>query len=155
MAWRSLPYCGLALIWVLALASCASQHAGEARDALIGQPLDRARECLGKPDSVDQLDGGGLVARWSWASPSSSASLPLADLALLPVSALSSVSGSLSVATSGDCRAVATVRGGRIERFVYSGDSGSISGDNAFCAPLVRGCLDKLAQTARSSDTTR
>lgn len=125
----------------LMLASCASQHAGEARDALIGQPFDIAMQCLGKPSDTAQLPGGGMIAQWAWSAPSSSASLPLEDLAILPISALSSMTGSLSMSTSGDCKMMATIKEGLIVRIVYSGDSGSVSGENAFCAPMMRGCL--------------
>ncbi|CAH2606497.1 conserved exported protein of unknown function (plasmid) [Rhodovastum atsumiense] len=132
------------LVAVLLLTGCAARQAREARTWAVGRTLAELQSCMGVPDRTAPLPDGGLVAQWGRSEAATSASLPLfADLALLPVTwpiSLASA-GSVSVGSAASCRAIATVRGGRVESLRYAGDSDGVSGRDAVCAPVVRGCV--------------
>jgi hypothetical protein len=132
----------LALIFCLFLASCGAQQAREARTWAPGHTLADLEQCMGPPDKADVRDGT-TVAMWSYVEPSRSMALPLADLALLPVSLPISLAGagSTSPSTSGDCRAIATLRDWHVVSLRYAGADDGITGHDAVCAPIVRGCL--------------
>ena len=91
---------------------------------------------MGVPTRTD-----AAVREWDYAEPSASASLPLADLAMLPLTLpMSALAGSVSVGDSGTCRVIATVRGGIVLQVVLSGANVGLSGVGAVCLPVVRGC---------------
>ena len=132
---------GAALI-ALAVAGCAAREAGEARAWAAGRALADLESCMGVPTRTDARDG--LVwAEWDYSEPTTTQSIPFADIALLPVTLPVSLAsaGSASIASAGSCHAIATVRDGRVTAFRYAGDDDGFAGRDAVCAPLVRGCL--------------
>jgi hypothetical protein len=126
---------------LLCLSACASQQADKARRLLIGRDINDAETCLGIPSRTDRLSDGSHIAEWDYQSSSTSASIPLADMALLPVTIPLSLAGSISISGSGDCHAIAHVSDGRVVSLRYSGASGGLSGSDAECRSIVRGCL--------------
>jgi hypothetical protein len=118
------------------LAGCAAHRVEATRAALVGQPYRTVEGCMGVPTHRD-----GDVAEWDYAEPPASASLPLADLAMLPVTLpMSALAGTVSVGDSGTCRVIATLRSGIVERLVLSGANSGLSGRGAVCEPAMRGC---------------
>jgi hypothetical protein len=134
---------------VVLLAGCSGWQAGAARRWAPGRALAELESCMGIPARVDARDGT-TWAQWELTRPTSTQSLPFADLALLPVTLPISLvnAGSLSLASAGSCHAVATVRNGRVTDFHYAGDDDGLTGPDAVCAPLVRGCLREQAPGA-------
>lgn len=133
----------LPLLMLLALlAGCAAQRQAErVQDWARGQSLDALEACMGVPEHTDAR-AGTMWAEWSTTAPGSSASIPFVDLALLPIAwpvSLAS-SGSASLSSAGNCRAVATLREGKVMSLRYGGDKSDLSGPDALCAPIVSGC---------------
>ncbi|CAH2603238.1 conserved exported protein of unknown function [Rhodovastum atsumiense] len=126
-----------------ALAGCAARQAREARDWAAGRSLAELESCMGVPDRTDRQPDGVVIAQWDRAEAASSMTLPLLDLALLPVTLPVTLAGagSVSVGAVASCRVIATVRGGRVDGLRYAGDSDGVGGRDAACAPLVRGCV--------------
>lgn len=131
-----------AVLALLLLTSCAAQHVEKARVALIGRDVTVAEQCLGIPSRTDRTEGL-TITQWDYQEAPSSASLPLADLALLPVALPLSLTnaGALSVGTAHSCHVIATSETGRITGIVLSGDNGGLSGAGAACEPVFRGCI--------------
>lgn len=130
------------ILAVLLLTGCAAEHVEKARATLIGQDVSVAEQCLGIPSKTDHIEGL-TITQWDYQEAPSSASLPLTDLALLPVTLpLSLVNGaSLSVGVAHSCQVIATSETGRISKIVLSGDNGGLSGTGAACEPVFRGCM--------------
>jgi len=125
----------------LLLSGCAAQHAMEARRIFPGRSYSDLLTCLGPPAHASSLNDGGLIAEWESTDVGANTSIPLAELALLPITLPLSLSGSISMSGAGYCHAIAHVEGGRVVTLRYSGASGGLSGRDAECLPIVRGCL--------------
>ena len=52
------------------------------------------------------------------------------------------------------CHAIFTVREGRIAEVRYTGETDAIMAPNAYCAPVVRGCVDKAKEGDASPSIT-
>ena len=126
---------------VLLLSGCAAQQALEARRHFPGRAYSELLTCLGPPLHASNLDDGGLIAEWESTDAGANTSIPLAELALLPITLPLSLGGSISMSGAGNCHAIAHVEGGRVVTLRYSGASGGLSGRDAECLPIVRGCL--------------
>lgn len=143
----------LSLAALMALTDCASQQAQQARAWAAGRSLAELEQCAGKPNVTDALADGTSIAQWDYAEPNSAASVPVpvsliamaADMALAPLAPFALLTGmaspSIGAPTSGACHAIATVRDGRVIRLRYAGPNGGLSGPDAVCAPILRGCL--------------
>lgn len=133
----------LILLAALLLAGCGSQQALRARAWAAGRDIAELEACMGVPAHTDALGNGDRIAQWDYTEPATQTTLPLADLALLPLALPISLAGAGSVAIngSGSCHAIATVRDGHVTGLRYSGDNGGVSGRDAVCAPIVRECL--------------
>jgi hypothetical protein len=134
---------GSAVIAVL-LAGCASHEAGLARTALIGASYIDAKTCLGFPTRAETIEDGSLLAQWDYIETGDTAALPLSDLAALPITLPFAIAGTVSINGSGNCHAIAHVVAGKITSFVYSGAAGVLSGPDARCHAIVRGCPRSL-----------
>ena len=129
------------LALLLLLAGCAAQHVDAARRSLLGYTLAEAEGVLGIARTQER--GDRIIAQWDYADTPVNASLPLADLAMLPLMpAMLATSGSFSLSVAHTCRIVATIQGGRITRVVLAGENGGISGNGAACEPLLRGAIN-------------
>ncbi len=139
------------LVLVALLVGCASHEAQEVRIWAAGRSIAELEQCAGKPSATDTLPDGSAIAQWDYTEPSTNTSLPvpvtfLADLTAFiyaPVLAPFAGIGTISTqwTSSGSCRAIATVRDGRVLQLRYSGPNGGFSGPDAVCAPIMRECL--------------
>jgi anti-sigma factor ChrR (cupin superfamily) len=109
----------------------------------VGRPLGELESCMGVPDRADR-QAGMAIAQWRVARPSGTTTLPLADLALLPIAWPISLAaaGSVSTPQSGDCDIIATAGAdGRVTQLNYAGDRDGWRGRNSVCLPRIDGCL--------------
>jgi hypothetical protein len=121
---KSLLLCAL-----LGLTACASTPE-QARHVLMGQKRAELLSCLGVADLEERRDGQEILV-WKQAVKGPSITVPTL------------FSSPLSISTQGECRAIATVRDGMVTRIVYAGPARGLSGPNADCAPIVRGCVGR------------
>ncbi len=130
------------VVILLLLAGCAAKHVEKARAALVGKDVTVAEQCLGIPSKTDHVEGL-TITQWDYQEAASSASLPLADLALLPIALPLSLTnaGALSLGTAHSCHVIASSETGRITGIILSGDNGGLSGAGAACEPVFRGCI--------------
>jgi hypothetical protein len=133
--------CLYALASVLLLANCSPITARNARKMIVGHSLADVKECLGVPTHEEDLSNGDHLAEWDYTKSSQLASLPLSSLAMLPLSLPMSLAGSVSINDNGTCKAILTIRSGKVVAMRYAGDSDSVSGRDSMCAPIVRGCV--------------
>ncbi|MEE8663526.1 MAG: hypothetical protein SOH81_08095 [Acetobacter sp.] len=121
---KSLLLCAL-----LDLTACVSTPE-QARYVLMGQKRAELLSCLGVADLEEMRDGQEILV-WKQAVKGPSITIPTL------------FSSPLSISTQGECRAIATVRDGVVTRIVYAGPARGLSGPNADCAPIVRGCVGR------------
>ena len=126
---------------VLLFSGCAARQALEARRVFPGRNYAELLTCLGPPVHASSLGDGGLIAELDSTDVGANTSIPLAELALLPITLPLLLSGSVSMSGAGNCHAIAHIEGGRVITLRYSGASGGLSGRDAECLPIVRGCL--------------
>lgn len=127
----------LAMVLCLGLSACAAQQARDAATWAPGHTLADIESCMGVPDHQD-----AVVAEWRYQEPTSSSSLGIGAILANLASPFAMLSGgSTSISSAGSCRAIATLAGGRVTALRYAGDSDGLTGPNAVCAPLVRGCI--------------
>ena len=94
--------CLYALASVLLLANCSPITARNARKMIVGHSLIDAKECLGVPTHEEDLSNGDHLAEWDYTKSSQLASLPLSNLAMLPLSLPMSLAGSVSINDNGN-----------------------------------------------------
>jgi hypothetical protein len=121
---KSLLLCAL-----LGLTACVSTPE-QARHVLMGQPRAELLSCLGVAD-LDEVQDDQEILVWKQVVKGPSITIPTL------------LSSPLSVSMQGECRAIATVRDGVVTRIVYAGPAQGLSGPNADCAPIVRGCVGR------------
>ena len=136
---------------VLALSGCASHTAHRVQEWAPGHTLAELEQCAGKPNVTDTLADGSFLAQWDYIEPTANSTLPIpvslisdvTTMVFAPVLAPLAGVGTIStqVAASGGCHAIATVRDGRVTQLRYAGPNGGLSGPDAVCAPIMRGCL--------------
>jgi hypothetical protein len=124
----------------LLLAGCAGRQALDAQHWVPGHSLAEIESCMGTPAHTDRTDGA-VIVQWEYKEGAATASLPLADLALLPIAVPLAVVGSIPLNGQGWCNAVVTLRDGRAVSLRYAGNNDSLSGRHAQCAVLVKECL--------------
>lgn len=130
----------LRLAALLLLASCAAHQAAAVRHEIVGRSVPDAVGCLGVPQHAETEADGTLVQEWDYTVPSSTASIPLAAIALLPVTLPLSLTGSFSTQETGSCRAIVRSRAGTVTGLIFAGASNSIGGADAHCGPIIKGC---------------
>jgi hypothetical protein len=124
------------------LSGCAAHQARQAQQSIVRGTMTDAEQCMGLPSQPAQrLPDGTTIAQWTYVEPPSTSSIPLAEIAMLPISLPLALTGSLSIGSSGYCTAIARAdASGRLISFRYAGRGDGI-GHDALCAALVRGCL--------------
>ena len=142
---RHAPLLALAL---LALAGCQTPVAFQ--EWAQGRPLTDLESCMGVPDH-EAHQGALSFAEWSAKRATGNITVPMSDLALLPITWPISLAtaGSVSMPSSGDCTVVATSGAdGRVQRVAYTGDRNGWRGRNTVCLPVIDGCLEPAPHPA-------
>ncbi len=123
-----IPLVGFALF----PAGCSLQDSATARKAqtmLMGMSEPDLEACLGVPAQHSEF-GNTSILTWTstlTSSPSVSLSLP--------------VTGGLSLSGGGSCGATIRLENGRVTEVRYTGENGEPLAPNAYCAPIVRSCV--------------
>lgn len=125
--------------------------ADRAKVSLLGLSELELESCLGVPDQHASFGSSDVLTYYATSSSSMSYSLPIV--------------GGLGFSNGGYCHATFRVDDDRVSRILYSGEKNATLAPSAYCAPIVRSCLDYLsahpearaaapagAVTTRSSD---
>jgi hypothetical protein len=130
----------LFLLPLLLCAACAFQDsriADDARTRLLGLSEADLESCLGAPDQRGTFDDTDILTYYATSQSSTSYSIP--------------VIGGLSFSNGGYCHATFQVKGGHVTRILYSGEKNATLAPNAYCAPILRTCLETLEQAEKAA----
>ncbi len=115
---------------LLPLAGCETPAAFQ--EWARGRPLTDLESCMGVPDH-EAHQGALSFAEWSAKRAAGNITVPLSDLALIPISWPISLAtaGSVTMPNSDDCTVVATSGDdGLVQRVAYTGDRNGWRGKN-------------------------
>ena len=136
----------LPVLALLLAGACATHHevAEKGRQSIIGMDADSLQSCAGIPTRTKQLDK--RTALYSYEIKYEKTGGAQINLPL--------IGGGFSVGGGGSyCHAIVRVVDGRVAAVNYTGDADDITGRDAVCAPIVRGCLRLLENAARDPET--
>jgi hypothetical protein len=128
------------LLAPLLLAACAvndSRIADQARTRLMGLSEVDLESCLGAPDQRGSFGSTDILTYYTTSSSSISYAIP--------------VVGGIGLTNGGNCHATFQVRDGRVAQLLYSGEKNATLAPDAYCAPIVRTCLEHLDRLARAA----
>lgn len=127
-------------VCLAAAAGCATHKADNIAAKLAGRSYVDVEACLGLPAKTGRADDKSLIVEWASDQHGATASIPLANLALLPVTLPLSMAGNISLGGDTSCVAVGRVVNGHMVSLRYHGPSGTIlGGADAACVAVVRG----------------
>jgi len=133
-----------ALVWtVLAcmVAGCAFEDARVAHAAkqrLIGWSEPDLEACLGAPDQHSTFGDTDILTYFGNSTSNKVFSLGMPFF------------GGLTISGGGYCHAIFRVREGRVAEVRYSGETDATLAPDAYCAPIVRGCVHQAEQPGAS-----
>jgi hypothetical protein len=130
------------LLFVL-FAGCAikdSQTAHRAQSALVGMSEVDLEACLGGPDQHNSFGATDILTYYATSNSSISYTIPLV--------------GGLGMSNGGYCHATFRLDNGRVTRLLYSGEKNATMAPDAYCAPILRTCLDYLQAHPAAAPTT-
>jgi hypothetical protein len=116
------------------LTACAfkdAQTAKTAQRALIGWSELDLETCLGAPDQRTTLGDTDILTYYGNSTSNKSFSLGLPFL------------GGFNLAGGGYCHAIFRVKDGRVAELRYNGETNATLAPDAYCAPIVRGCVQR------------
>jgi hypothetical protein len=133
---------------LLLVGACATAHevAEKGRQTIVGMDVDSLQSCAGIPTRTKHLNARTELYSYEIKyerTGGAQITLPL-------------IGGGFSVGGGGSyCHAIVRVVDGRVVAVNYTGDDDDITGRDAVCAPIVRGCLrlheNELRGTATAS----
>lgn len=139
--------CGSLPLILTFLTGCAihdSRIAHRAQSELIGMSEVDLQSCLGSPDEHSSFGSTDVLTYYATSSSSISYTIP--------------VVGGLGMSNGGYCHATVRVDNGHVTRLLYSGEKNATLAPDAYCAPIMRTCLDYLqsrpAAVAAAAKTT-
>jgi hypothetical protein len=124
----------------LVLTACAVQDshvAHEAQNRLIGVSEVDLESCLGVPDQHATFGSTDVLTYYATSTSSDSFSLP--------------VVGGLGFSNGAYCHATFTVQHGQVTQLLYSGEKNATGAPDAYCAPIMRTCMQHLGATPPQS----
>ncbi len=128
---RTLTLC----IFVSFLTACAvkdSRIADGATSRLMGMSEVDLEACLGSPDQHSTFGNTDVLTYYASSASSTSYTVPII--------------GGLSFSNGAYCHATFRVDGGHVTQLLYSGEKNATLAPDAYCAPIVRTCLEHLAK---------
>jgi hypothetical protein len=137
-----------ALVWTVltcVLAGCAFEDARAAHAAqqrLIGWSEADLEACLGAPDQHSTFGDTDILTYFGNSTSNKVFSLGMPFI------------GGLTVSGGGYCHAIFRVREGRLAEVRYSGETDATLAPDAYCAPIVRGCVHQAEQAGASPPIT-
>jgi len=127
------------------LASCAVNDARTAHTAqqrLIGWSELDLEKCLGAPDQHSTFGDTDILTYFGNSTSSKSISLGMPFIT------------GMTIGGGGYCHAIFSVREGRVAEVRYTGETNAMLAPDAYCAPIVRGCVDKVKEVDASPSIT-
>jgi len=124
----------------LLLAGCAvndSHIANDARTRLLGMSEVDLESCLGTPDERGTFANTDILTYYATSTSSDNFSIPIV--------------GGIGFSNGGYCHATFQVKDNRVTQILYSGEKNATFAPDAYCAPIMRTCLDHLDQTPVAS----
>jgi hypothetical protein len=127
------------IILTCMLAGCAfadARIAQNARKKLVGWSEVDLESCLGAPDQRSTFGDTDILTYYGNSTTNAGVSLGLPFL------------GGFGITGGGGgyCHATFTVKEGRVAGVQYSGETNATLAPDAYCAPIVRGCLNQPAR---------
>jgi hypothetical protein len=123
------------LVSPLLLAACSVQDSKTAETAqtqLVGMSEVNLEQCLGAPDQHATFGDIDVLTYDTASTSSTSYSLP--------------VVGGVGFSNGGNCHATFDIRNGHVVRVLYSGEKNALAAPDAYCAPILRTCMQNLPQ---------
>jgi hypothetical protein len=133
----------LALLPLL-LSACAfndSRIAHEAQTRLMGLSEVDLQSCIGSPDEHSTFGTTDVLTYYATSTSSDSYSIP--------------VIGGFSFSNGGYCHATFQIKNGIVTQILYSGEKNGTLAPDAYCAPIVRTCLEHLPARPASEQPNR
>lgn len=127
---------GLACLLALLPCACAvedSDIAMEARTRLLGMADVDLQSCIGAPDQRSSFGAVEVLTYYATSTSNINWSVP--------------VVGGLAVTNGGYCHVTFQLTSGRVTRIMYSGEKNATLAPDAFCAPILRTCMETLRQS--------
>jgi hypothetical protein len=84
--------------------------------------------CLGVPDQHNSFGTTDILTYYANSTSSSSFSLPIV--------------GGIGFSNGGYCHAVVRLEAGKVVGVRYTGETSAFAAPDAYCAPIVRGCVN-------------
>jgi hypothetical protein len=119
------------------LSACAvkdSHIAHNAQARLMGMSEVDLESCLGVPDQHIAFGRREILTYYANSTSSDSYGIPFI--------------GGISFANGGYCHATFDVTNGLVTRILYSGEKNATGAPDAYCAPIVRTCMNYLSHPA-------
>jgi hypothetical protein len=129
------PYRFLTLTALL-LAGCSindSRIADHARTRLMGMSEVDLESCLGVPDQHASFGNTDILTYYASSTSSTSMTVPIV--------------GGPGFSYGGYCHATFQLKDSRVTQMMYSGEKNATFAPDAYCAPIMRTCLDHLDQS--------
>jgi len=89
--------------------------------------------CLGAPDQHSSFGSTDVLTYYATSTSSDTYSIPII--------------GGLSFTNGGYCHATFQLQHGIVTQILYSGEKNATIAPDAYCAPIMRTCLEHLRQT--------
>lgn len=131
----TLPRLIIAMPFLLAACAVKDLHiAASAKISLMNMSEADLESCLGVPDQHATFGNTEVLTYYANSASSTSYSVP--------------VVGGLSFSNGGYCHATFRLDNGHVTRLLYSGEKNATLAPDAYCAPIMRTCLDTLRAAA-------
>jgi hypothetical protein len=133
----------LVLILPVLLAACAVQDshiASKARLSMMNMSEVDLESCLGVPDQHATFGDTDVLTYYATSTSSTSFSVPLV--------------GGVGFSNGGYCHATFQVKHGRVTQLLYSGEKNATFAPDAYCAPILRTCMEQLQLGAKARENT-
>jgi hypothetical protein len=128
-----------ALLAPMLLAACAvkdSHIADNAKISMMNMSEVDLESCLGVPDQHATFGNTDVLTYYAGSSSSTSYSVPLV--------------GGLGFSNGGYCHATFQLKNGHVTQLLYSGEKNATLAPDAYCAPIMRTCMQVLRQREAS-----
>jgi len=123
------------------LAGCAfhdSRVAHTAQQKLVGWTELDLESCLGAPDHQSTFGDMDILTDFGNSTSSKVFTLGMPFF------------GGLTIGGGGYCHAIFRVKEGHLAQLRYSGETDAMLAPDAYCAPIVRGCVDQAEEKDNS-----
>jgi hypothetical protein len=135
----------VSLLGLMALlpGACAfedSRIAHDARTRLMGMAEVDLQSCLGVPDQHSTFGTTNILTYYATSTSSDTWSIPAV--------------GGFAFSNGAYCHATFQLKDGHVTQLLYSGEKNATLAPDAYCAPIVRTCLEHLASTQPAAGAT-